>query len=154
MLLRFADPADLSALLDVQERGAVRSLGHIFPQETHPFPRDELSTRWLQEIASADITVYVAEDDDRRLVAFAATRADEFLHFGTAVDTWGTGLASEVHDEVLNRMSAAGVSRARLHVFEENRRARRFYEKHGWRATGQRRPTTYPPYPELLEYTR
>jgi RimJ/RimL family protein N-acetyltransferase len=154
MLLRLADPADLSALLDVQEPGAVRSLGHIFPQETHPFPRDELRARWLREIADVDVTVYVAEDDEQRLVAFAATRADEFLHFGTAVDTWGTGLATEVHDEVLNRMSAAGVFRARLHVFEENRRARRFYEKHGWRATGQRRPTTFAPYPELLEYTR
>ena len=98
------DSADLAELLDVQEPGAVRGLEHIFPQETRPFPRDELRARWLREIADAEVSVYVAEE--HRLVGLAATRADEFLHFGTAVHTWGTGLATEVHDEVLNRMWA------------------------------------------------
>ena len=153
MLLRLANPADMPELLGIQEPGAVRGLGHIFPQETHPFPRDELRARWLHEIADDNVSVFVAEDDARRLVGFAATRADEFLHFGTAVHTWGSGMATEVHDEVLDRMTAAGVSLARLHVFEDNRRARRFYEKLGWSATGRRRRTTFAPYPQLLEYT-
>jgi hypothetical protein len=38
-------------MTDVQSEGAVLALGHIFPQETHPFPRDELLARWATEIA-------------------------------------------------------------------------------------------------------
>jgi RimJ/RimL family protein N-acetyltransferase len=154
MFLRLASPADLPALLDVQEAGAVRGLGHIFPQQTHPFPRDEIGARWLEEIADPSITVYLIEDDEQHLTGFSAVRADEFLHFGTAVQTWGTGLAQQAHDEVLVRMAATGVTTAHLQVFEENRRARRFYEKLGWIPTGRRRPTAFAPHPVLLEYSR
>jgi hypothetical protein len=38
-------------------------------------------------------------------------------------------------------------------VFEENRRAQRFYEKRGWAMTGEHSRTTFAPYPVLLEYT-
>jgi len=37
-------------------------------------------------------------------------------------------------------------------VFADNRRARRFYEKHGWRPTGRSSVSSFEPYPVLLEY--
>ncbi len=40
----------------------------------------------------------------------------------------------------------------RLRVFAENRRARQFYEKLGWMATGAETRTSFPPHPTLLEY--
>ena len=39
-----------------------------------------------------------------------------------------------------------------LRVFVDNGRARRFYEKHGWRPTGASSRSSYEPYPVLLEY--
>jgi len=153
-VLRPAAPDDVPALVEVQRVGAVRGLGHIFPQDAHPFPRDEIESRWLGEIADPDIDAYVIVDAEGRIVGFAATRRDELLHFGTAVATWGSGLAAVAHDEVIGRLLAAGLARARLRVFEENRRARRFYEKLGWRETGQRSQTSFPPNPVLVEYAR
>jgi hypothetical protein len=50
------------------------------------------------------------------------------------------------------RGGGSGVASLRLREFEANRRARRFYEKLGWSVTGERSRTTFPPYPELLEY--
>ena len=152
MLTRAAVPSDLPALLDVQQAGALRALAHIFPQDAFPFPRAAIQARWESEIADPDVDVYVIAPDEGRIEGFAAIRGDELLHFGTAVETWGTGLAMTVHRELVDRLTAAGRTRARLRVFEENRRARRFYEKAGWRCTGRPSRSAFPPYPALVEY--
>lgn len=145
-LLRPATLADLPDLLDMQEAGSVLALGHIFPQDKHPFPRSVVHDRWVAEIADPDIEVLVAGTVE----AFAAIRGNELLHFGTAVATWGSGLAAAVHAELVGRF--AGTPTARLRVFEENRRARRFYEKMGWTSTERRTRTAFPPHPVLVEY--
>jgi RimJ/RimL family protein N-acetyltransferase len=152
MLLREAAVADLPALLDVQQAGAVKALGHIFPQDTHPFPRAGLEARWTREIADPGVGAYVIEDDTGRIAGFAALRGEELLHFGTAVETWGSGLAAAAHDDLMARLAATGRTAARLRVFEENGRACRFYQKLGWRPTGHRTRTSFPPHPVLVEY--
>ena len=48
-------------------------------------------------------------------------------------ESWGTGLGAAMLDFALRGRSAG------LWAFEENRRARRFYEKHGFAFTGERR---------------
>ncbi|GAA1430319.1 hypothetical protein GCM10009616_14580 [Microlunatus lacustris] len=154
MIMRPATSADVEALLEIQEPAAVRGLGHIFPQADHPFPRQAIGSRWLSEIADPEVSVYLCTDDDGSIQGFAALRGDELLHFGTALPTWGTGLASRFHDALLHEMSVLGRSRLTLRVFEENRRARRFYDKHGWQLTGRTSRTSFPPHPVLLEYER
>jgi RimJ/RimL family protein N-acetyltransferase len=149
VLLRAARLGDLPALLDVQQGGAVLALGHIFPQDQHPFPRAELQSRWAAEIADPAVDVLVIEPDGGRIAGFAAVRGNELLHFGTAVETWGSGLAAAAHDQLVARFSG---DRAVLRVFEENRRARRFYEKLGWRCTGHTTRTSFPPFPVLIGY--
>jgi hypothetical protein len=72
------------------------------------------------------------------------------LHFGTAIDTWGDGTASELHDAVVGALRVSGMPT--LMVFADNRRGRRFYEKHGWQPTGAATRSSYPPYAMLLEY--
>jgi RimJ/RimL family protein N-acetyltransferase len=84
-------------------------------------------------------------------VGFAARRDDEVLHFGTALDTWGSGLATWMHDALLATYPP-DVSRIRLRVFARNDRGRRFYEKLGWSPTGAESRTSFPPHPLLLEY--
>lgn len=152
MLLRDALLSDLPALIAVQQAGALQALAHIFPQDTYPFPRATIQARWAAEIADPDIKVYVIEQDAARIAGFAAVRDNELLHFGTAVETWGSGLAAAAHSEVIERLAATGSTRARLRVFEANQRARRFYEKLGWRPTDRISRTSFPPHPVLLEY--
>jgi len=155
VIFRRAVAEDVGALVDVQQEGAVLALGHIFAQNSHPFPRAAIVRRWLVEISDPATHVYVCTDDLGVVSGFAATRAEELLHFGTSPATWGSGLASDLHSAVVATFVATSDSPlARLRVFEANLRARRFYEKHGWRATGGRSRTSFPPHPELLEYNR
>lgn len=152
VLLRPAELADLPALVDVQYAGAMQGLAHIFPQDAYPFPRAAIQARWASEIADPAVDVYVIEPVTGRLGGFAALRDNELLHFGTAVDTWGSGLAAAAHDQLVERLAATGASQAQLRVFEENRRARRFYEKQGWRRTDRISRTSFPPHPVLVAY--
>jgi RimJ/RimL family protein N-acetyltransferase len=148
-VLRTAVPADLEAIMDVQEDGSIRALAGIFPQDEYPFPRAELTARWAREIDDPAVRVLVILQDDR-IAGFAAVTHDQLLHFGTAARTWGSGLARAAHDELAGLLDPA----ARLWVLAGNHRARRFYEKVGWKPTGRSVPDDFPPHPELMEYQR
>jgi len=87
------------------------------------------------EIEDPDIGTYVAVDDGGCLVGFAATIRGELLHFGTAIDTWGDGAASELLGVVVGWLRQV-TSEPTLRVFADNGRARRFYDRHGWTPTG------------------
>lgn len=140
-------------MLKVQREGAVAGLGHIFPQDTHPFATQVIRDRWLAELADPGTDCFVIVDNGQ-IAGFAATRRDEFLHFGTAVHTWGSGLAGRAHDEVLEHLRDRGNRTAWLRVFEANERAIRFYAKRGWMPTGERSRTTFAPHPQLCHYER
>lgn len=151
--IREAFAADVPAILSIQEPAAIKGLGHIFPQDLHPFPRETVEARWLKELAEPTMAVYVAANAQGRVIGFAARQDDQLLHFGTAIETWGCGLAQRLHDALIDSFPPS-VTHLRLRVFSENRRARRFYEKLGWHNTGIESRTQFPPYPVLLEYVR
>ena len=144
--------ADLDALMVVQRGGAVLALGAIFPQGDFPFPTDVVRRRWEVELADPDIDSYAVVAATGTLAGFAAVRGDQFLHFGTAVDTWGSGLAGRAHDDVRELWIARGLTSAWLRVFEANVRARRFYERRGWAPTGETTTSDFAPNPVLLTY--
>lgn len=149
--IRLMTPADVPEVLAVQQPGAVIGLGKVFPQDEFPFPREAVARRWLQEIETHDIDCLVVEQNEA-VVGFAAIRAEEFMHFGIALEHWGTGAAQSAHDAILDRMRATKVRCAWLRVFTANERGRKFYERLGWAPTGERSHSTFPPYPELLRY--
>ena len=151
-VLRRMTPADLDVLLPVQREGAQVGLSMVFPQDTFPFPTESVRRRWEHELTDPGVDCFVVTDIDESLAGFAALRDDEFLHFGTAVRTWGSGLAGRAHDEVLAHWAGQGLRRAWLRVFEENLRARRFYERRGWEPTGERTRSSFAPHPVLLTY--
>lgn len=88
------------------------------------------------------------------MAGFAATRGGELLHLGTALSAWGSGLARQARDELLEHFVEAGFRRVRLWVFEANAHARHFYERRGWTASGARTTSGFAPYPVLLAYER
>jgi RimJ/RimL family protein N-acetyltransferase len=152
-VLRPLVEGDVDALVALQRDGAVAGLGHIFPQHEHPFPAQAVRDRWLREVVDPDVECFAIVLGGR-LAGFAATRGDEFLHFGTAVATWGSGLAGAAHDEVLEHFRAGGRAAVWLRVFEKNERAIRFYVRRGWTPTDQTSRTSFAPHPVLRRYER
>ena len=145
--------ADVAQVVAVQEPGAVLGLADVFPQDTHPFPRDEVARRWREEINDPAVECSVVLRDGA-VAGFVAVRGNELLHFGIAVEHWGSGVATAAHDATLTAIRGAGHDRACLWVFTDNGRGRRFYDKLGWRATGDRTRSSFAPHPELLRYER
>lgn len=83
---------DVPQVVAIQELASVATLASVFPQEELPFPRDDVARRWREELAAPGIDCYVVIIADA-VVGFAAIRKDEILHFGVAIEHWGTGIA-------------------------------------------------------------
>ena len=63
-------------------------------------------------------------------------------------------MAQQAQDAALDLFAQAGVDVAQLWVFTDNRRARRFYERLGWDASGSERRSGFAPFAVLLQYRR
>jgi RimJ/RimL family protein N-acetyltransferase len=150
-VLRDMRADDVPAVMDVQEPASVAGLSGVFPQDAHPFPRHVLAERWRAEVADPAIECLVIVKDGA-VAGFAALKGDELMHFGVALEEWGSGLAVLAHDELVARMRAAGVVRPWLRVYAANPRGRAFWEKLGWVDTGARSRGPMPPHAELLTY--
>lgn len=68
----------------------------------------------------------------------------ELICIHSLPDRWREGYGSKMMDAVLRDISAAGYSKVMLWVFEENTRARRFYETYGFTTKGKAKPGIEP----------
>lgn len=152
-LLRPATSADVDTLLDLERAGSLAGLAHVFPPDHYPFPAEQIRARWAEELADPSTDVFVAIAGDE-VAGYAATRGPELLHFGTAVPTWGSGLADTVHEEVMAHLAAHGHGTVWLRVLEENVRAIRFYERRDWVATDVVDRLEFPPHPLVRQFER
>ena len=94
--------------------------------------------------------MFVAEEDG---VALGVAGIEGCWLHGLYVDpdAWGTGVAGALVDAALAALPDC--PEVKLWVLEENRRARRFYEKRGWRENGETRVVEYPPHPTDIGYS-
>jgi RimJ/RimL family protein N-acetyltransferase len=150
-VLREMQPVDVKAVLAIQEPASVAGLSGVFPQDTYPFPREAVAARWRVELEAHDVECFVILRDGE-VAGFAAVRGDEVLHFGVALEEWGSGLALAASAELVRRMRDRGVERPWLRVYAANPRGRRFWEKAGWTDTGRRSRGEGPPHAELRTY--
>lgn len=152
-MLRPARPDDAEDLRDVERAANLVALAHIFPPEEFPYPSLDTLTRWRRLLGDPAVTIIVA-DRDGRPIGFAAYDQQWLRHLGVHPDHWGSGLAEELCDHYLQALAAAGTTPARLWVLAENHRARRFYERTGWRPGDRTSSAEFPPYPMELDYWR
>lgn len=87
-VFRPATDQDVDGILDVQEPAAILALGHIFPQDQHPFPRDAVGGRWRTDVADESTTVYVCVDASGQITGFAARHEDDCC---TSARRWSRG---------------------------------------------------------------
>jgi len=138
------DEAELQFAL--QRAASLAGLSHIFPPEEFPYPDEAVRERWRAFPGS----VLVAEQNGTA-VGLAAIAACWLHGLYVVPEAWGTGVAVALHDAALAALPDC--PEVKLWVLEENRRARRFYEKHGWRRNGETRVVEYPPSPLDLGYS-
>jgi GNAT superfamily N-acetyltransferase len=150
-LIRAARPDEGDALADIQRRASVVGLAHIFPPEQYPYPIDEIRRRWRDALAGGrSALVY---EDAGEMVGVALTGPEWLDGLYVVPERWGSGIAVELHDEALGVVRAEGFEQCHLWVLEDNRRARRFYERLGWRLNERTRVVPYPPNPLDVSYT-
>ena len=130
----------------IQRAACLPALAHIFPSELYPFPDDEIRRRWREWTG----TVFVAERDGVT-VGVAGVEACWLHGFYVRPEWWGSGVADELHAAAVDAMPDC--AELKLWVLEENLRARRFYEKRGWRLNGETRVVPYSPGPTDVGYS-
>jgi GNAT superfamily N-acetyltransferase len=121
--LRFATQDDAAAIADVYY-ASFRLLSFL------PMLHSPESYRWyVAERMLKEWAVTVAEDDSG-IVSFLGRRGEELGHLYTRPDRVGCGAGTQL----IKAAKSSGVAALELWCFQANRRARRFYEAHGFRA--------------------
>ena len=142
------------ALARIQLDSTLAAYRHIFPAEA-PLPTiDDVTTQWQQWLGPG------WDEDGRRaftahdagiVVGVVLTGPDtiepqvgHLARLYVTPDRWARGIGSLLYSSATDHLRASGFDEATLWVLEHNQRARRWYERLGWRATGERK-ATYPP---------
>ena len=143
--IRRSGPDEAETHLALQRAASLAGVPHVFPPELYPFPDDAIRARWLGFTGS--VLVAVRDGHPVGLAAFEAC----WLHGLYVVpEEWGGGVAGRLHDAAVAAMPDC--PELRLWTLEANHRARRFYERRGWRLNGETRVVPYPPQPLDVGY--
>ena len=150
-MIRRSRADEAETLFSIQRAACLPALAHIFPPELYPFPDDEIRRRWRDWTGIAFVAENPQSERDGTAVGVAGVE-DCWLHgFYVRPEWWGTGVADELHEAALQAMPDC--PELKLWVLEGNQRARRFYEKRGWRRNGETRVVPYPPSPLDVGYS-
>ncbi len=119
----------------------------MFPPELYAYPDDAILERWR----TVEGRVFVAERAGRA-VGLAAAHAGWLNGLYVLPEEWGSGVALALHAAAVAELAREHAT-AKLWVLEANGRARRFYERHGWRENGEKRVVPFPPRPLDVGYS-
>ncbi|HMK63635.1 MAG TPA: GNAT family N-acetyltransferase [Acidimicrobiales bacterium] len=148
MEIRRATMKDVQAIAEVHVRSWKAAFCGLLPQDYLDAlqPEDRLPG-WQDALDGARPwpVVFVGEEDGR-IVGFVevAPNEDPDAHSGTGEvrtiymdpEAWGGGRGGALLDAGVSVLAAAGFTEVSLWVLHSNSRARRFYERQGWRADG------------------
>jgi RimJ/RimL family protein N-acetyltransferase len=145
LVIRRSGPDEAETHFALQRAASLAGMANVFPPERYPFPDDEVRQRWRAFTGA----VLLAERDGRA-VGMAAFEHCWLGGLYVVPEEWGRGVAGELHDAALAAMPDC--AELRLWALEGNDRARRFYERRGWRLNGETRVVPYPPNPIDVGY--
>ncbi|MDQ5821501.1 MAG: GNAT family N-acetyltransferase [Actinomycetota bacterium] len=151
--IRLAQADEAEVLFEIQKAASLAGLGHIVPADRFPYPDEAVRDRWLAVVVGLDHQALVAEADGAAM-GVAAVEGDWMNGLYVRPERWGSRVAPGLHDAALDLIRGSGAASAHLWVLEANTRARRFYERRGWRENGATRVVPYPPQPLDVGYSR
>ena len=150
--IRSATKADADGITDVQVSSWRAGYAHVFPEsvlyaDDFDSTRRNFWTLWRFAPGHRVAVAVTPTGDGERIVGFSSygperERARGFTGRGEVwalylhPDSWGTGLADELLEYTETRLKTEGFDSAVLWVLDDNPRARRFYERFGWSASG------------------
>jgi ribosomal protein S18 acetylase RimI-like enzyme len=147
MHLRTGKGLDLEAVGRVHWRSRAAAYAHILAPESLAGGSAEVlgewwTERWKWEQETHRLTV---ADRDGEIVGFTyagpseTEGAVELYAIHVVPELVGTGIGRELVVNALEQLREIGGDRAVLWVLEENERARRFYDRGGWKPDGATR---------------
>ncbi|WP_245885506.1 GNAT family N-acetyltransferase [Kineococcus rhizosphaerae] len=153
MLVRAATAADAHAVTETHVTGWQSGYRGLLPDAyLDALSVEDRTPGWARAIADG-AQVLVADDGERvhGFVTFGTTRdADlpactgEVQALYVRPGTWGRGVGGSLLDCALTRLAEAGCEHHALWTLKTNLRARRFYERRGWRADGREKTERRP----------
>ena len=152
MHVRIARPSDAAAMGAVVVRAWQAAYRGLMPDDyLDGLTVDDRADLWTRVlIGELDPTraVFVAEDDDGRVVGFVAVGGEmdvadatrgEVYALNVDPDRWGHGVGRALLAAGCDHLRAVGFATAVLWVHPDNARACRFYRAAGWCADGTER---------------
>ncbi len=149
VVVRAAEREDADGITDVHVASWRGGYAHVLPDSVlYADDFDEVRrSSWRRWRFSPGLRVAVATTEGDRIVGFASfgpererargfTGRGEVWAFYVDPEAWGTGVADALMEHAETRLRTEAFDTAVLWVLKDNPRARRFYERHGWSATG------------------
>jgi GNAT superfamily N-acetyltransferase len=150
--IRAAMASDAERLFAIQRAASLAAFAEIFPPERHPFPDVAIRAEWDARLSDGETETRVGQVQGRP-VGYVSYAPELLASLFVLPDHQGSGVGSALHDAALAAQPDLGASVCRLWVLEDNRPARAFYERRGWRHDGRERLAQYPPQPRELGYS-
>jgi GNAT superfamily N-acetyltransferase len=145
-VIRRSGPDEAEVHFAIQRAASLAGLAHIYPPDEYPYPDEEIRERWGR--VTGAVLVY---EHDGVPVGVALVQQCWLHGFYVLPEYWGTGVARELHEAAIAEQPDC--AELKLWVLEDNLRARRFYEREGWRRNGEERVVEYPPHPLDVGYS-
>ena len=149
--IRLAVPGDERVLAHIQTESWKAAFADILPPEelarcTDPDKATEMYRQVLARHFCHNAILYV-DGKPHCISAWGKNRSSledsvgELICIHSLRDNWAKGYGSAMMAYVLDFLRQEQYESVILWVFKDNRRARRFYEKHGFAPTGQQKET-------------
>ena len=132
------DMKQLGHIMSVSFRMAFAEF--VTPQTMVACAREENCIALLEGIFREGKVHFLIGENSGMLAWQNTEDAAEIIAIHTLPESWGTGLGAAMLTEAMNQIGNRPVF---LWAFEENVRARRFYEKHGFRWDGMQRVSEF-----------
>ncbi|MER5307888.1 GNAT family N-acetyltransferase [Streptomyces sp. NPDC002773] len=134
-MIRLATAADLDAIVALHtEARATYYRGHV-PDADFLGPEEVARSRagWAAAVDRGAVLCAVRDGEVAGIAAYG--QRDGLMHLTqlhVLPARWRAGVGAELHTACTDAWRAAGVTEARLEVFEKNERAQAFYATRGW----------------------
>ena len=147
VIIRKAVPGDEQVLAYIQtESWKAAFAGILSPEELVRCTDLQNAEQMYRNILLSefcDMEIEFVEDKPHCIAAWGTNRCDlgdtvgELICIHSLQNNWAKGYGSAMMNYVLDQLQQANYESVILWVFEDNKRARKFYEKHGFELTGQ-----------------
>lgn len=161
--IRSAKKEDASSLANIIVESWKSAYSEIIPKDeiTRYLDKDRRKIQFEKFIENGEIVLIGLLNEMPCGLVFANKDNDEGLENCGSIysiylleETWGKGLSSKLMDETVEILKGEGCKKISLWVYEENLRARKFYEKHDFIFDGSKKYSRFSNKPLELRYIK